>query len=104
MIRLSSMWVSARKLQIPSFTTMGYCFQHTEDVPGEVQRIALEQIEAAIQELRGEDVENIADGIHQAGKRFKKIRALLRLARPELALATTGEYGTSLARQHSLVC
>jgi CHAD domain-containing protein len=60
---------------------MPYRFKRGEAVPEAVQRIAMEQIERAQKELRGR-LPDAAEAVHQARKRFKKLRALVRLVRP----------------------
>jgi CHAD domain-containing protein len=62
---------------------MPYRIKRAEAIPKAVRRIAMEQIERARNELRGEDLE-AAEAVHQARKRFKKLRALLRLVRPAM--------------------
>ncbi|MGD2136752.1 MAG: CHAD domain-containing protein [Gammaproteobacteria bacterium] len=62
---------------------MPYRIKRSETVPKAVRRIALEQIDRARTELRDTDME-AAESVHQARKRFKKLRALLRLVRPTI--------------------
>jgi CHAD domain-containing protein len=62
---------------------MPYRIKRSEKVPAAVRRIALEQIDRARSELRDTDME-AAESVHQARKRFKKLRSLLRLVRPAL--------------------
>lgn len=54
-----------------------------ERVPDGMKRIVLEQIDQAISELTSDEIDR-HKGVHQARKRFKKIRAVLRLVRAEL--------------------
>ena len=51
-----------------------------------LRRIVLEQIDGAILQLERED--NLNDGIHEARKHFKRVRAVLRLSRGALPAAT----------------
>lgn len=58
-----------------------------EEAPSDsLRRIAAEQIEGAIAQLQRKD--DLNDGIHEARKHFKRIRALLRLARGALLAET----------------
>ena len=58
-----------------------------EEAPSDsMRRIAAEQIEGAIAQVRRKD--DLNDGIHEARKHFKRIRALLRLARGALPTET----------------
>jgi len=58
---------------------MAYRFQRKESVAQGIRRVSLEQTVKAAQQL-GEDVD-LAEGIHNARKSFKKSRSLLRLVR-----------------------
>jgi CHAD domain-containing protein len=60
---------------------MAFRLKREEPLAKGVRRIAREQIDKALEELEGPDLET---AIHVARKRFKRIRALLRLARPGL--------------------
>jgi len=62
---------------------MGFAFKCGETVPDGVLRIVREQLDKAAAELSGSDAER-AEAIHQARKRFKKLRAVLRLVRGSL--------------------
>lgn len=62
---------------------MGYSFRRRESVSTAIRRIAREQLEAAVDELSGDSLGH-DDAIHQARKRIKKTRAVLRLAREDL--------------------
>lgn len=53
-------------------------------LPAEIRRIADEQIGGAVAQLMGETDDSIDDAVHDARKRFKKTRALLRLVRDEI--------------------
>lgn len=60
---------------------MAYRIRSGEPVDEAVRRICLEQLDKAAKDLSGDDVH---EGVHQARKRFKRIRAVLRLVRPAL--------------------
>jgi len=62
---------------------VAYRFRRTESVPDGLRRITRERIDKSVQHLQ-EPAEDLAEGIHAARKRFKEIRAVLRLARPAL--------------------
>ena len=62
---------------------MAYQFTNTESVPEGIRRVVREEIDAAIHELTDKEMDP-HEGVHQARKRFKKIRAVLRLTRQEL--------------------
>jgi CHAD domain-containing protein len=62
---------------------MAYALDSKQTVPQNLVRIVMEQIERAVSELSDSSLEPQV-AIHQARKRIKKIRALLRLARQEL--------------------
>ena len=82
---------------------MGYCFKRRERVSDGLHRIASDQIDGAMKDLRGRKPE---EGIYQARKRLKKLRAVLRLARPGLDATVFDRENTSLrdvARQLSVV-
>lgn len=61
---------------------MAYRFQRQESIDDGVRRIVSEQVEKAIGELKDESMDR-AEAIHQVRKRCKKIRAVVRLIRPE---------------------
>lgn len=65
-------------------TGMGYRFKAKETIADGVRRIANEQLTKALDELDDRRL-GPHETIHQARKRCKKVRALLRLARPALA-------------------
>ncbi len=62
---------------------MGYRLVRSESVPQGLKRIAREQLASAADEL-GKRGSQRAEGIHEARKSIKKVRAVLRLVRPEL--------------------
>ena len=58
-----------------------------EEAPSEsLRRIAVEQIEGAVTQLQRSD--DLNEGVHEARKHFKRVRALLRLARGALPAET----------------
>ena len=59
---------------------MGYCFDDHETVSDGIKRIALEQIDKAVQ-CTTPKVKNQDEAVHDTRVAFKKLRALLRLAR-----------------------
>jgi CHAD domain-containing protein len=60
---------------------MGYRFRHDdESVEAGFRRIAMEQLDKALKALDAEGA--LHEGIHDARKRVKKLRGLLRLVRP----------------------
>ena len=61
---------------------MGYCFKHGEPVAHAIRRIVRDEIDSAIYQLKaGPDRD---EAIHEARKSMKKIRAVLRLVRPQM--------------------
>ena len=68
---------------------MAYRFQHGEPVPEAIRRIAREQLEGAVESLAGKGKRD--EAIHDARKRVKKTRALLKLVKPELGDAYATE-------------
>ena len=62
---------------------MGFKLAARETVSDGIKRMAWEQVDQAIQELGSNELEQ-SERIHQARKRFKKVRGILRLVRPEL--------------------
>lgn len=60
---------------------MSYFFQADDTVEANVHRILGEQIEQAIHQLANEFAEDPAEAIHDARKRLKKARSVLRLIR-----------------------
>lgn len=69
---------------------MGYRIRSGEPVAAATRRIALEQLDKAVSELVDRDMD-VHESVHQARKRFKKIRALLRLVRPALGETYSSE-------------
>ncbi len=62
---------------------VAYSFEFQETVPQGIRRIVLEQVDGAIHDLTSEEIDP-HEGVHEARKRFKMIRAVLRLIRAEL--------------------
>lgn len=65
---------------------MAYVLRLDEPLPHGIRRVGISQIDKAIKELRGKG--EITAGIHNARKCFKRLRALLDLARPTLPAKT----------------
>ncbi|WP_181090787.1 CHAD domain-containing protein [Stutzerimonas stutzeri] len=63
--------------------SMAYRIRPTRNAAKEVRKAALQRIDKAIQALTVE-ADECAEGVHQARKRFKELRALLRLVREPL--------------------
>ena len=71
---------------------MRYCFKRRERVAKGVERIARDQLDRALRELRGKSSDA---AIHRARKRLKVVRAVLRLVRPELTPAVFDRENTA---------
>ena len=67
---------------------MTYRLKPNESLSTGIKRIATEQIEKAIEELSAIDELGIDEAIHQARKRLKKTRAVVRLVRDSLGSET----------------
>jgi CHAD domain-containing protein len=65
---------------------MSFAFHGGESVGRGVRRIALAQIDGALEQLRGRAGTSREEAVHDSRKRFKKVRALVRLARAGLGL------------------
>ena len=63
---------------------MSYRIKAHESVSKGIKRIATEQIEKAISELSATDELGVDEAVHQARKRLKKTRAVVRLVRDSL--------------------
>jgi CHAD domain-containing protein len=61
-----------------------YHLKQGESVPDEVRRIVREELQSAAQQLSGHEPGKRDEAIHEARKSVKKIRAILRLVRPDL--------------------
>jgi len=70
---------------------MTYQYRSGESVERGTQRIALEQLNRAIHELNDPELGS-AEAVHQARKRLKKLRGLLRLVRPAIGRAAYQRY------------
>lgn len=83
---------------------MAYRLDAHEAAPEGVRRVAAEQIGRAIKEL-GDRRRSRHKAIHLARKRFKKLRGLIRLVRPELgeAYATENRFYRDAGRKLSAV-
>jgi CHAD domain-containing protein len=82
---------------------MAYHFKRGETVSESVRRIACEQLKSAARELRRPSIHVRDEAIHDARKRVKKVRSLLRLVEPRLGgecrdeRRTLGKIGRSLS-------
>ncbi|ACB54511.1 unknown [Crocosphaera subtropica ATCC 51142] len=76
--------------------SMTYRLKGQESIPRGIKRIAQEQREKAIVELTDTDKLGIDEAVHQARKRLKKIRAVLRLVRNHLQSETYKQENTHL--------
>lgn len=65
---------------------MGFYLQPGEPLPAGVRRAVREELDGAIADLSGSSPA-LHDGIHEARRRFKRIRAVLRLVRAEIGPA-----------------
>jgi len=66
---------------------MTYSFRHRDkSVESGLRRIATYQLEQAIAEIDAPDEDGFHEGVHDARKRVKKLRGLLRLVRPALSI------------------
>ena len=63
---------------------MPYRLEPGEPVPEGMKRIAREELESAAELLAGADAPSRDEAIHEARKSLKKVRAVLRLLRPEV--------------------
>lgn len=63
---------------------MAYRLKAKETIPEGVQRVVLEEITGAIEVLGKSGTAQRDESVHEARKSIKKIRGVLRLARPEL--------------------
>jgi hypothetical protein len=64
--------------------TMTYALDPTRSVPREVRGVAIRQLTNAVDGLTGQTELSQDEAAHDARKRCKKLRALLRLVRAEL--------------------
>ncbi len=63
---------------------MSYRLEPHESINDGIKRIVHEQIDKALRELRGDTDDDRDEAVHSARKRFKKIRAALRLVRDDV--------------------
>lgn len=63
---------------------MSYRLEPHEPIDTGIKRIVHEQIDKALRELRGDTDDDRDEAVHSARKRFKKIRAALRLVRDDV--------------------
>ncbi|MFE4104713.1 CHAD domain-containing protein [Almyronema epifaneia] len=63
---------------------MSYSLTQKESLPDGIKRIGREQLDKAIAQLENQTADNQEESIHAARKRFKQIRAVVRLVRSEL--------------------
>ncbi len=63
---------------------MPYRLKASESVPENLRRIVIEELDSAADQLNGNYSKNRDEAIHEARKSVKKIRGVLRLARPHL--------------------
>jgi CHAD domain-containing protein len=63
---------------------MPYRLSLEEDVPSALRAVAREQLDDAVHQLRDRAGDDPVDAVHAARKDLKKVRSLLRLARPGL--------------------
>ncbi len=63
---------------------VAYRFRQGESIPQNVKRIAREELGAALRQLRGKGTTPGEESVHEVRKSIKKMRALLRLVRPQL--------------------
>ena len=63
---------------------MAYRLKSKESVPEGIKRVVKEELEAGVDQLSGKSRANREEAVHEARKSVKKIRAVLRLMRPEL--------------------
>lgn len=63
---------------------MPYQLEVQENFSEGVKRVASEELDEALKGLRGETERSVGEAVHDARKRFKKLRATLRLVRSDL--------------------
>ncbi|MDY7105400.1 MAG: CHAD domain-containing protein [Actinomycetota bacterium] len=63
---------------------VAYTFRRDEPVDHAVRRIAHDQVERALTDLRDPERIGVEEAVHDCRKRCKKLRGLVRLARPAL--------------------
>jgi len=70
---------------------MSYRVFESKTIEKDVKRVTRDQIDKAIDELAGGEVGDRHEAVHNARKRLKKIRAVLRMVRDEMGRAYTDE-------------
>jgi CHAD domain-containing protein len=63
---------------------MAYRLKRKESIAKGVRRVARRELSRAVEQLRGRCARGLEEPIHEARKRIKKVRALLRLAQDDL--------------------
>src|SRR5579862_3122658 len=63
---------------------MPYRLEHDESIPRGLRRVAREEIDSAIENLRVKQPSKRDDAVHEARKNIKKLRGIVRLLMPEL--------------------
>src|SRR5262245_16620755 len=69
-------------------STMSFELKHEESLQKGIRRIARNQMDKALEELAAAHKGSRDEAVHDARISFKKVRALLRLVRPEISRAT----------------
>ena len=77
---------------------MGYKLKRGEGFADGIARVVDEQLEGAVEQLRGEGDAVADEAVHDVRKRLKKSRSALRLARDDLGDATRGAENDVLRR------
>lgn len=77
---------------------MGYKLKRGEGFADGIARVVDEQLEGAVEQLRGEGDADADEAVHDVRKRLKKSRSALRLARDDLGDATRGAENDVLRR------
>jgi CHAD domain-containing protein len=77
---------------------MGYKLKRREGFAGGIARIVDEQLEGAVEQLRGEGDADFDEAVHDVRKRLKKSRSALRLARYDLGDASRSKENEVLRR------
>jgi len=72
---------------------MAYRLKSKESVPEGIKRVVKEEFDAGLEQLNGKSRANRDEAVHEARKSVKKIRAVLRLMRPELDGAYDAQIG-----------
>jgi CHAD domain-containing protein len=75
---------------------MGYKLKRREGFADGIARVVDEQLQGAVEQLRGEGDDDADEAVHDVRKRLKKSRSALRLARYDLGDATRGVENESL--------